>query len=131
MKTSEAIQELKSVMRRDRYSRKTFESYAGWLERYFAWAGMEMREGRSYQDGAGAVDHEARVTAFLSHLAPNVGASTQNQCLCALVLIHREVFGKPLGTLPEWASAKRPKRLPEWVTPRESICTACPGSRRG
>lgn len=121
MKATEAINELKSVMRRARYSRQTFEAYAGWLARYFAWVGKETKMGRIYQDGAGAVDHEARVTAFLSYLAPTVGASTQNQCLCALVLIHREVFGKPLGTLPEWVSAKRPKRLPEWVTPAEAV----------
>ena len=73
-----------------------------------------------YAADDGLVDHEARVTAYLSMLAPTVAAATQTQALCALVLFHREVLGRPLGQLPEWVSASRPKRLPEWVTPAEA-----------
>lgn len=121
MKATDALKELTHVMRRDRYSEKTRESYHGWVARYLRWAAEEYRAGRFYQAGDGTVDNEARVTAYLSKLAPTVGASTQTQCLCALVLFQREVLHKPLGTLPEWVSAKRPKRLPEWVTPAEAL----------
>jgi len=121
MKLQDALKELTHVMRRDRYSEKTRESYAGWVSRYLQWCSVEYRSGRRYQAEDGTVNNEARSTAYLSMLAPKVGAATQTQCLCALVLFHREVLGKPLGTLPEWVSAKRPKRLPEWVTPGEAL----------
>lgn len=120
MTLSEAIAGLAHVLRRDRYSEKTLESYSGWVSRFFGWIRVELRQGRNYQGDDGVVDHEARVTAYLSWLAPQVGAATQTQALCALVLFHREVLGKALGQLPEWVSAKRPKRLPEWVTPAEA-----------
>ena len=121
MTRSEMIQQLRHVMRRNHYSQKTLESYEGWMLRYFAWVATELKAGKSYQAGDGVVDAEARVTAYLSQLAPRVSAATQTQALCALVLFHREVLGKPLGTLPDWVSAKRPKRLPEWVTPAEAL----------
>lgn len=121
MTATEAIVGLTHVLRRDRYSEKTLESYSGWITRFFGWMKRERTSGRSYQGPDGVVDHEARVTAYLSMLAPTVGAATQTQALCALVLFHREVLGKALGQLPEWVSAKRPKRLPEWVTPAEAV----------
>lgn len=120
MTRTEAITELSRVLRRDRYSEKTLESYCGWISRYFAWLSEEGRAGRKYLIGSGAVDQDLRVTAYLSMLAPKVSAATQTQALCALVLFHREVLQKPLGQLPEWVTAKRPKRLPEWVTPAEA-----------
>lgn len=120
MTLTQAIAELTHVLRRDRYSEKTLESYSGWVSRFFGWMKLEIRQGRTYQAAAGVVDHEARVTAYLSMLAPRVSAATQTQALCALVLFHREVLGKALGQLPEWVSAKRPKRLPEWVTAAEA-----------
>lgn len=120
MKSIEALEKLTAVLRRDRYSEKTVESYGGWISRFFAWMRKERHAGQTYQREDGVVDHEARVTGYLSNLAPRVGAATQTQALCALVLFHREVMGKPLGQLPEWVSAKRPKRLPEWVTAAEA-----------
>lgn len=108
------------MMRRNRYSEKTLEAYAGWVSRFFAWMRSELKAGRDYRTETG-VDHEARVTAYLSCVAPKVGAATQTQALCALVLFHREVMGKALGELPSWVSAQRPKRLPEWVTPAEAV----------
>lgn len=120
MTRTEAITELSRVLRRDRYSEKTLESYSGWISRYFAWLSEERRAGRKYLLDDGAVDQDLRVTAYLSMLAPKVSAATQTQALCALVLFHREVLQKPLGQLSEWVTAKRPKRLPEWVTPAEA-----------
>lgn len=121
MTRTELIEQLRHVMRRDRYSQKSLESYEGRMLQYFAWVSSELKAGRNYQTDDGSVDTDARVTAYLSNLAPRVAASTQTQALCALVLFHREVLGKPLGTLPAWVSAKRPKRLPEWVTASEAL----------
>jgi len=121
MKPKEALLELRDVMRRARYSENTIRSYVGWMDRFFHWVIKEYQNGVTYQDSDGTVDHEARCTAFLSIIAPKVSAATQTQCLCALVFFHREVFHKPLGQLPDWVTAKRPKRLPEWVTPSEAV----------
>lgn len=120
MTASQAITDLTRVLRRDRYSEKTVESYCGWITRFFRWISLETRAGKTYRAEDESVDHEARVTAYLSMLAPRVGAATQTQALCALVFFHREVLGRALGQLPEWVSAKRPKRLPEWVTAAEA-----------
>lgn len=108
-------------MRRARYSENTIKSYVGWMDRFFHWVIKEYQNGVTYQAADGTVDHEARSTAFLSIIAPKVSAATQTQCLCALVFFHREVLHKPLGQLPDWVTAKRPKRLPEWVTPSEAV----------
>lgn len=119
MTLNQAISNLTHVLRRERYSEKTIEDYSGWISRFFAWIKSERKAGRTYQTETG-IDLDARVTAYLSNLAPRVSAATQTQALCALVLFHREVIGTPLGQLPEWVSAQRPKRLPEWVTPAEA-----------
>lgn len=49
------------------------------------------------------------VAAFLSHLAERGGvvASTQNQALCALLFLYRQVLDRPLAPLPGVAWAKQ------------------------
>jgi hypothetical protein len=44
-------------------------------------------------------DNEQEVEQFLNHLAveKHVAASTQNQALCALVFLYREVLAKETG----------------------------------
>jgi len=70
MTLSNAIAELTHVLRRDRYSEKTLESYSGWVSRFFGWMKLEIRAGRTYQAADGVVDHEARVTALLQSGRP-------------------------------------------------------------
>jgi integrase len=107
------------VMRFHHYSARTEEAYWGWIRRYLVFC-------RGGADGArqepcptgwrhprelGA----AEVQAYLSHLATerNVGASTQNQALNALVFLYGEVLHQPLGEVGEFARAQRPARVPE------------------
>lgn len=66
------------------------------------------------------VTNEQKVAAYLSYVAPNIAASTQNQKLNALVFFFAKVLGKPLGDLGPWSYAKRPKRLPVWLTQSET-----------
>lgn len=121
MKANEWIEKLVATMRRDRYARSTVSSYVSWIRQFFAWVAAENQAGRKYEGQDGGINLEARATGFLSMIAPRVGAATQTQCLCALVYFHREVVGQALGDLPAWVSAKRPKRLPEWVTASEAV----------
>lgn len=54
-------------------------------------------------------------------LAPRCAAATQNQALNAIVFLYRDVLREPLGDLGKWARAKRPKRLPTWLTHEEMM----------
>ncbi|MCH7875674.1 MAG: integron integrase [Gemmatimonadetes bacterium] len=67
------------------------------------------------------VRHYSRRTEFLSNLATELGvsASTQNQALCALLFLYREVLGQRVGWLDGLVRAKRSTRLPVVLTPDE------------
>jgi site-specific recombinase XerD len=60
----------------------------------------------------------AEIERFLSSLAVvgKVSASTQNQALCALLFLYREVLEQDLPWLEDLVHAKRPHRLPVVLT---------------
>ena len=62
------------------------------------------------------------IEAFLTHLAveENVAASTQNQALCALLFLYREVLGQELDFSIDAVRAKKPRGLPTVLT-REQV----------
>lgn len=91
-----------------RLSRHTEECYLGWLRRFFEFAKTRKELGR-----------EERVRLFLEELAPRSAASTQNQALNAVVFFYRDVLREPLEDLGRWARARRPKRLPVWLSSAE------------
>jgi integron integrase len=64
---------------------------------------------------------EPEINAFLSSLAvrDHVAASTQNQALCALLFLYRNVLEKPFPQLENLIRAKRPTRLPTVMTRAE------------
>jgi integron integrase len=64
---------------------------------------------------------EKEITQFLSALAIDrqVSASTQNQALCALLFLYREVLARPFSWLDDVVRAKRPQRLPVVLTRQE------------
>jgi hypothetical protein len=57
---------------------------------------------------------EAEVKHFLNHLANgrNVSASTQNQALCAILYLYREVLESPLELIKGVDRARRSKYIP-------------------
>lgn len=88
----------------------TEDCYAGWVARFC-----------DHVRACSAESREERVRLFLEHLAPRSAASTQNQALNAIVFLYRDVIKEPLGDLGKWARAKRPKRLPTWLTHDEML----------
>ena len=64
---------------------------------------------------------EKEINRFLSYLAikKQVTASTQNQALCAIVFLYRQVLNKDIGLLEGLIRAKRPGRLPVVLTKAE------------
>lgn len=80
----------------------------------------------------GHLPREERVRTFLEKLASRSAASTQNQALNAIVFLYRDVIKEPLGDLGKWARAKRPQRLPTWLSPQEMqrlLAVMPPGTR--
>lgn len=98
------LDEIRTVMRSRRYSRRTEEAYLGWIKRYILF------HHKRHPREMGADE----VTAFLSHLAVhgNVAAATQNQALAALLFLYKEILGFELPWLTSIERAKKPRRLP-------------------
>ncbi len=98
------LDQMRAVLRRKHYALRTEEAYTGWVIRYVRFHGT--RHPRELG--------EPDVSAFLTHLAvvDHVAASTQNQALCALLFLYREVLGQPLAQSLAIAPAKRPEHLP-------------------
>lgn len=86
------------------YSLRTEEAYIQWIRRFIYFHDKRHPQNLSEKD----------VSAFLNYLAVerHVAASTQNQALCALVFLYREVLEQEFGWLDDLERAKRPARLP-------------------
>jgi integrase len=71
------------------------------------------------------------VEAFLSNLAVQrgVSASTQNQALCGVLFLYKQVLGIELGWVDGVTRAKRPERVPVVLT-REEVALVL-GQMRG
>lgn len=110
MTKAETIEQVRIVCRTRRLSRHTEETYAGWIDRFC-----------THIATCPQLPREDRVRLFLEKLAPRSSASTQNQALNAIVFLYRDVLRQPLGDLGKWARAKRPKRLPTWLTHEEMV----------
>jgi integron integrase len=95
---------VREAIRTRHYSRRTEEAYIGWVRRYIRFHGTRH---------PGELE-AADVARYLSHLATReeVGASTQNQALSALLFLYRDVLGKDVGWLSGVVRARRPRRVP-------------------
>lgn len=121
MKLEEMLEQVRIVCRMRRLSRHTEETYAGWIARF----GEHVKT-------CAHLPREDRVRTFLENMAPRCSASTQNQALNAIVFLYRDVLREPLGEIGKWARAKRPKRLPTWLSPQEMqrlLAVMPPGTR--
>lgn len=109
MKAKEVVEAVVKLARRERKDMDTERSYSRAAARFCHWCAVH-REIDS---------NERRVSDYLSENAPGWSASSERVALCALVFMFRSI-GKPLGKIPDWKSAQRPSRLPEWVTDSEA-----------
>ncbi|MBA4374448.1 MAG: integron integrase [Thermodesulfovibrio sp.] len=99
---------MKRLIRLKHFAYNTELSYLDWAERFFKYLRETGKSSRSDELTPESVQN------FLSHLAINkqVSSSTQNQALCALVFLFRNVLGKDLGDISGMIWAKRGKKLP-------------------
>ena len=119
-----ALEQLRLRIRTRHYSYRTECSYADWVRRFLAY--VAERQGGPHP----RVESEA-VRDYLTHLAvrQRVSASTQNQALCAILFLCREVIGVHAEGLSLTARAKRGSHLPVVLSMPETA--ALLGTMRG
>jgi len=102
-----ALEQLRMRIRTRHYSYRTECSYADWVRRFLAYLAERAGTPRP------RVDSES-VRDYLTHLAvrQRVSASTQNQAMCAILFLCREVLGIEPEGLALTARAKRGSHLP-------------------
>lgn len=98
------LDQVRSLIRCKHYSIRTEQTYVDWIRRYILF-----HDKRHPKDLG-----EKHISAFLSHLAVHkrVASSTQNQALCAIVFLYRQVLKMELGEFDNLVRAKRPHKLP-------------------
>jgi integron integrase len=98
------LDQMRMELRYRHYSIRTEKSYIGWIRRF-----IHFHQKRHPGDMG---DHE--VKQFINWLAStrNVAASTQNQALCAVLFLYKNVMKRDMKWIENITWAKRPKRLP-------------------
>jgi integrase len=99
MKTTQAIDRLRQVIRRQHKALATEDNYVFWLGRYI----------KALRGLPPELPSEKKLESFLTGLAlrHNVAASSQNQAFNAVLFFYKEVLGQPLGNV-DALRAKRP-----------------------
>ena len=98
------LDQFRNVLRCKHYSLRTEQAYVDWIKRYIY-----------FHDKQHPADmNESHIAAFLTYLAVQrkVASSTQNQALCALVFLYKNVLKIELGDFGELIHAKKPAKLP-------------------
>lgn len=112
MGKSKLLDEVRLSIRRKHYSHRTEQSYTYWIRYYIRFHKLrhpsEMRE--------------TELVHFLNFLAneKKVSASTQNQALCAILYLYREVLFSPLKMIAGVDRARRPRNLPVVLSKSET-----------
>lgn len=105
------LDQVRDKLRLKHYSYRTEQSYIAWIKRFIFF------HNKQHPDTMG----EREIETFLTYLAVkrNVAASTQNQALCALLFLYKEVLGRELVWLESMQRAKHTIRLPVVLTTSE------------
>jgi len=105
------LEQVRNAIRTKHYSIRTEQAYVQWIRRFILYHNK-----RHPRDMA-----EKEINEFLTYLAvkAKVAASTQNQALCAVLFMYKEVLKKDIGDLGELIWAKKPKKLPVVLTRHE------------
>jgi integron integrase len=102
------LDQVRQTARLKHFSLRTERAYAQWVYRFVVY------HGKRHPRELGAPE----VQAFLTWLAVerDVSASTQNQALCALLFLYREVLRIDLPRIEEAVRARRSRRVPTVLT---------------
>lgn len=98
------LEQVRRAIRRKHYSYRTEMAYLHWIRRFILF------HHRRHPLEMG----EAEVAAFLTHLAVDrtVSAATQNQALCAVLFLYKQVLERDIGLVQGVTRAKSSVRVP-------------------
>ena len=111
MSERKLLDQVRDAARLKHFSLRTERSYTQWVYRFV------LHHGKRHPRELGAPE----IRAFLTWLAVerDVAASTQNQALCALLFLYREVLRIDLPRIEDSVRARRSRRVPAVLTPDE------------
>ncbi|PAU92943.1 integrase [Aliifodinibius salipaludis] len=112
MSKSKLLTKVREEIRRRNYSYRTEKAYLRWIVRFVKFQGLTHPLKMEKEE----------IVEFLNWLANerDVAASTQNQALCAIVFLYKQVLDKPLGAFDNLQRASKPKRLPVVLSSKEA-----------
>jgi len=108
------LDQVRDAIRLKHYSRRTEESYVGWVKRFILY------HGKRHPNDMGRPEIEAFLTCLATQ--ERVAASTQNQALAALLFLYRNVLHRDDPALFDslnMARAEKPAHLPTVLTKEE------------
>jgi integron integrase len=108
MTSSEAVQEIKEKCRVLHFSLATERSYCSWIKRYAHFCVKSGTQGR-----------QENAKLFLNEIALKSSAATQKQALNAIAFFYKNVIKEPLGDISGFKAAKKPQKIPVWLSKRE------------
>ena len=105
------LDQVRYALRTRHYSYRTEKCYIQWIKSYILF-----HDKRHPAELA-----ENHINQYLTHLAVDkkVAASTQNQSLCAIVFLYKNVLKIDLGDFGPLIWAKKPQRLPVVLSKQE------------
>jgi len=105
------IEKVHREIQRRNYSYSTEKRYSDWIKQFIRFHDLKHPNQLEEKD----------IVRFLNHLVQsrNVAASTQNQALCAIVFLYKQVLKSDIGTLKNLKRAKKPKHLPTVLSKEE------------
>ncbi|MCH8021840.1 phage integrase N-terminal SAM-like domain-containing protein [candidate division KSB1 bacterium] len=109
-KQPKLLERVRIIIRTKHYSYSTEKTYIHWIRKYILF------HNKRHPNNMG----EPEIGRYISHLAVNkrVASSTQNQALCAILFLYKQVLKIEIGDLDiTWA--KKGKRLPVVFSPNE------------
>lgn len=112
-KKPKLLDQVRQIIRVKHYSMRTEESYTTWIKRFIFF------HNKRHPIKMG----EKEIGQYITYLAKErkVSASTQNQALCAIVFLYKNVLKKDLGNINSIFWSKRPKKIPVVFTKEEVI----------
>jgi integron integrase len=111
IKQPKLLDRVRAELRVNHYSKKTEEAYISWIKRYIFF------HNKKHPEEMG----EEEVKQFLNYLAveKHVSASTQNQALCSILFLYKNVLRKKFGWMENLIKAKKSRRVPVVFTRSE------------
>ncbi|MEX1123047.1 MAG: site-specific integrase, partial [Balneolales bacterium] len=104
MAKSKLLQNVREEIRRRGYSYRTEQSYTSWIVRMIRFNKLKHPNEITPEE----------IVAYLNYLANerNVAPNTQNQALCAIVFLYKQVLKTPMPELDKLQRAKKPQKVP-------------------